>query len=67
MPSSPWKHHQNVQLGFCSDCGMPIPKEALAIKDGRARTYSHAYETGEPVFCANPKGRSETCRKSTAK
>jgi hypothetical protein len=65
MPFSPWKEHQDVQLGSCVNCGMPIPKEALAIKDGRARTYSHTYVSGEPVFCANPRGRSKPCRKST--
>jgi hypothetical protein len=36
MPFSPWKEHQNVELGSCLDCGMSIPKEALVLKDGRA-------------------------------
>jgi hypothetical protein len=67
MPFSPWKEHQDVQCGFCVHCGMPIPNEALFLNDGRARTYSHSYVTGEPVFCQTPKGRSEPCQKSTGK
>jgi hypothetical protein len=63
MPFSPWKEHQDVQLGFCVDCGMPIPKDALSVKDGRACTYSHAYATGEPVFCKAPRGRFIHCSK----
>jgi hypothetical protein len=67
MPFLPWTEHQKVESGSCLDCGMPIPKDALSIADGRARTYSHTYVTGEPVFCKNPKGRSEPCQKSTVK
>ena len=61
MPFSPWKEHQDVQFGFCVDCGMPIPNEALVLKDGKASTYSHNWESGEPVFCPKPGGRSERC------
>jgi hypothetical protein len=67
MPFSPRKKHQDVQLGFCVDCGTPIPKEAISVKDGRALTYSHTDVSGKPVFCQNPKGRSEPCQPSTCK
>ena len=67
MPFSPWKEHQNVQCGFCVDCGMPIPNEALFVKDGRAHTYSHYYTNGQPVFYKQPAGRHVPCQPSMDK
>ena len=67
MPFSPWKEHEDVQSGVCTNCGMAIPKEALCLKDGKARTYSHHYVNGEPVFSQHPAGRSEPCHTNTEK
>ena len=67
MPFSPWKQHQDVQSGICTNCGMAVPKEALFIKDGTAGTYSHQYANGEPVFCQQPAGRSEPCHTNSEK
>jgi hypothetical protein len=60
MPFSPWKEHV-PEDGACTLCGIPIPKEAISVNEGRARAYSHTYVTGEPVFCQQPKGRSVPC------
>jgi hypothetical protein len=39
MPFSPWNEHQDIQSGFCFDCGTPILSEALINKNGEACSY----------------------------
>lgn len=68
MPSfSPWNEHQDVRNGHCTNCGIPVPSEALIVKDGTAKTYSHRYTDGTPCFSPNPKGRTAPCLKSMGK